>query len=187
MSFETLSLEPFFTTVGATDDSHRPLGRLNAWGNSFPAEELPSGATLEVGDVPFRLPDRSEGSLDMVEPLGQTIPLPADRPVSALALLGCGEMGDQLVELQAVPADGGPPIEIVALVHGFAVVPSEDPEPGSHRVSHLHYPGDYDLGLLTGALFCSRHELGSPTRLARLELGTNPLVRIAALTLIHPD
>jgi hypothetical protein len=187
VSFETLSLEPFFTTLGATDDAHRQMGRLNAWGNSFPAEELPFGATLKVGDVSFCLPDKTSESLDMVEPLGQTIQLSTDRPVAALALLCCGEMGDQLVELRAVPADGGPTLEILARVPGFAVVPSEEPEPGSHRFTHLHYPGDYDLGLLTGALFCTRHELERPTRLARLELGTNPLVHIAALTLIHPD
>jgi hypothetical protein len=163
MTFETVPLEPFFNSIGATYDSQRRNGLLNAWGNSFPAEELPFGSTLTVGGVPFQLPDNG---------------LVAD-----LALLCCGEMGEQHVNVYAIRTDGAEPIEVSAVAKGFSVLPDEDLGPDAHRVTHLHYPGDYDLGLLTGALWCFRHRFERPVRLARLQLGTNPLFRIAGLTL----
>jgi hypothetical protein len=187
MSFETVSLDPLFNSIGATYNTERVTGLLNAWGNSFPAEELPFGSTLTVGGVLFQLPDKARTKYDVIEPLGQTIDLPDGKPVAALAFLGCGEMGDQYVDMRAIPADGGAPIELRALAKGFTVVPADDLGPDALRFTHLHYPGDYDLGLLTGALWCYQHRFEEPVRLARLELGTNPLFRIAALTLVHPE
>jgi hypothetical protein len=187
MSFATLSLEPFLNSVGSTYDTQRVAGLLNAWGNSFPAEELPFGSTLTVGGIPFQLPDKVRTHDDVVEPLGQTIRFPDDRAVTALALLCCGEMGEQSLQARAVRASGGAPIELIIVAKGFSVAPTDDLGPDAHRFTHLHYPGDYDLGIMTGALWCFRHQLEEPVRLTRLELGTNPLFRIAALTLIYPD
>lgn len=186
MSFATLSLEPFLNSIGATYDTERADGLLNAWGNSFPAEELPFGSTLTVGGIPFQLPDKAQTKYDVIEPLGQTIELPDGKPVAALAFLCCGEMGEQFVDLRAVRADGGAPLELRAIAKGFSVVPADDLGPDAWRFTHLHYPGDYDLGTLTCALWCFQHRFEEPVRLARLELGTNPLFRIAALTLVHP-
>lgn len=185
VSFATLSLEPLLNSIGATYDSERAGGLLNAWGNSFPAEELPFGSMLTVGGIPFRLPDKARTSYDVVEPLGQPIELPDGGPVAALALLCCGEMGDQSLEVRAIRTDGGAPIELLAVAKGFTVAPSQDLGPNAYRFSHLHYPGDYDLDILTGALWCFQHPFAEPVRLTRLELGTNPLFRIAALTLVH--
>ncbi len=187
MSFVTLSLEPFLNSIGATYNTQRAAGLLNAWGNSFPAEELPFGSTLTVGGIPFQLPDKARTNYDIVEPLGQTIALPDSGPVAVLALLGCGEMGDQFLNVRAIRTGDGAPLELRAMAKGFTVVPADDLGPDAWRFTHLHYPGDYDLGILTGALWCFEHRFEEPVRLTRLELGTNPLFRIAALTLVHPD
>jgi hypothetical protein len=183
MRFETVTLEPLFNSIGATSDSQRRAGLLNAWGNSFPAEELPFGSTLTVGGIPFQLPDKARTNYDVLEPLGQTIELSDDGPLAALAFLCCGEMGEQYVDVRAIRADGGEPIEFSVMAKGFSVLPDEDLGPEAYRLTHLHYPGDYDLGLMTGALWCFQHPFAKPVRLARLELGTNPLLRIAGLTL----
>ena len=186
MSFATLPLEPLLNSIGATYNTQRIAGLLNAWGNSFPAEELPFGSTLTVGGIPFQLPDKARTNYDVVEPLGQMIELPDGGPVAALALLCCGEMGEQYLDVRAVRADGGPAIGLTAMAKGFAVPPTQEVGPDAHRFTHLHYPGDYDLDILTGALWCFQQRFEEPVRLTRLELGTNPLFRIAALTLVHP-
>jgi hypothetical protein len=95
-------------------------------------------------------------------------------------------MGEQYVDARAIRADGGQPIELTAVAKGFSVLPDEDLGPEAFRFTHLHYPGDYDLDLLTCALWCFQHRFERPVRLARLELGTNPLFRIAGLTLSRP-
>lgn len=184
MTFDRVPLDSFFNSIGSTYDPQRRAGLLNAWGNSLPAEELPFGSTLTVGGIPFQLPAKAQASYDVVEPLGQTIELASDRAVSGLAFLCCGEMGEQYLEVRAMQADGGEPIEFTVVAKGFSVLPGDDLGPEAYRLTHLHYAGDYDLALLMGALWCVQHRFAEPIRLARLELGTNPLFRIAALTLV---
>ena len=184
MTYEALSLTPFLNSIGTTYDSQRREGLLNAWGNSYPAEELPLGSSVTVGGIPFQLPKKAQNHYDVVEPLGQTIELSDHGAVLGVACLCCGEMGEQYLSVRAVRAQGAP-IDFTVVAKGFSTLPGEDLGPQAFDFTHLHYAGDYDLDLLTCALWCFEHRFEEPVRLVRLELGVQPLVRIAGLTLIR--
>jgi hypothetical protein len=179
-----VDLTPWLNAAVATFDGERPRGALNAWGNSFPAEELPFGAVLTVGGVLFQLPAKAPGEADSVEPLGQAVTIPDDPQVAGIAFLCCGEMGDQHVAVRALDADGEVVADFAATARG-AMIPA-----GSHlgdegfACSHLHYPGDYDLALALPVAWIFQHRWEKPVPLARVELGANPLFHLLAMTLL---
>ena len=179
-----LDLTPWLNAAVATFDGERPRGALNAWGNSFPAEEMPFGSTLTVGGVPFRLPAKAPGAPDSVEPLGQTIAVPDAPEASGVALLCCGEMGDQRVAVRAVSGRGEAVAEFVAVARGAMVPAGTDLGGEGFAPSHLHYPGDYDLALALPAAWLREHRWERRSPVARLELGVNPLFHLLAITLL---
>jgi hypothetical protein len=179
-----LDLTPWLNAAVATLDGERPQGALNAWGNSFPAEELPFGSTLRVGDVLFRLPIRNPGGPDSVEPLGQALAIP-EREAAGIALLCCGEMGDQRVPVRVSDGRGRTVAGFVAVARGAMVPAGADLGDEGFACSHLHYPGDYDLALALPALWRVEHRWESPEPVARVELGINPLFHLLAITLLE--
>ena len=180
-----LDLTPWLNAAVATYDGERPRGALNAWGNSFPAEELPFGSTLTVGGVPFRLPAKAPGGPDSVEPLGQSLTIP-EREAAGIALLCCGEMGDQRVPVRVSDGRGGTVADFVAVARGAMVPAGADLGGEGFAASHLHYPGDYDLALALPALWRVEHRWEAPASVARVELGANPLFHLLAITLLEP-
>ncbi|HET7041957.1 MAG TPA: hypothetical protein VFI13_08050 [Gemmatimonadales bacterium] len=186
MSGRPLDLTPWLSSTVATLDGERPRGALNAWGNSFPAEELPFGSTLTVGGVLFRLPPRNPGGPDSIEPLGQILTLPEAREAAGIALLCCGEMGDQRVPVRVSDGEGKTVAGFVAVARGAMVPAGTDLGEEGFAASHLHYPGDYDLALALPALWRVAHRWEAPAPVARVELGRNPLFHLMAITLLDP-
>ncbi|HEU4882763.1 MAG TPA: hypothetical protein VFT45_10970 [Longimicrobium sp.] len=166
----------------ATRDADRHRGGVNAWGNSFPAEELPFGAALRVGGIPFVLPP-VDGEHDHVETLGQAIRIPPASPSLGVALLCFGEMGDQALGVDLY-GHGGEHLPLVARAKGWLVPRGEAPA-DAHVCSHLHYPGGYELDPLRPALWCSASRWEAPVAAALLRLGINPLFHLVAVTLLH--
>jgi hypothetical protein len=181
-----VDLTPWLNAAVATFDGERPRGALNAWGNSFPAEELPFGSTLAVGGVPFQLPAKAPGQPDSLEPLGQTIAVPGAPEAAGIALLCCGEMGDQRVAVRIVSERGGV-ADFVAVARGVMVPAGADLAGEGFAGSHLHYPGDYDLALALPAAWRTEHRWPEPASVARIELGANPLFHLLAITLLDPS
>lgn len=179
-----VDLAPWVNATVATYDSERPSGALNAWGNSFPAEELPFGASLTVGGVPFRLPRKAPGQPDSVEPLGQTVEVPGGPTATGIALLCCGEMGEQRVPVQVLDDRGETVARFVAIARGVMVPAGMVPRDEGFACSHLHYPGDYDLALALPAVWCCEHRWKAPVPIARIVLGTNPLFHLLAISLL---
>ena len=182
MTIVPVDLTPWLNAAVATFDGERPSGALNAWGNSFPAEEMPFGSLLTVGDVPFRLPDKAPGQPDSVEPLGQTLEIPGE--ASGIAFLCCGEMGDQRLPVRVLKEDGEVVTELVAVARGVMVPAGTDLGDEGFAGSHLHYPGDYDLALALPAAWRVEHRWEKPASVARVELGVNPLFHLLAITLL---
>lgn len=180
-----VDLRPHRNAAVATFDAERPTGALNAWGNSFPAEELPFGGALTVGGVPFRLPEKAPGELDSVEPLGQEIPVPGAPEAVGIALLCCGEMGDQRVPVRIVDDRGETIVEWTAVARGVMIPAGMDLAGEGFAASHLHYPGGYDLALALPAAWHCEYRWERRARVARLELGVNPLFHILAVTLLE--
>jgi hypothetical protein len=181
MGHRLLDLTPYRNALAATYDSERSRGSVNAWGNSFPAEELPSAGRVEVADVPFRLPERGP-SHDSLEATGQLIGLPGEPRVRGIALLCFGEMGTQELDLGVVGPRGMRRITVLA--PGW-LVPDGLPhtEPGI-RFSHLHYPGDYELTALRPVLWCRTARWAPTDSTQALQVGENPLFHILAVTLL---
>lgn len=185
-SWSCVDLAACCNAAGITGDGAREAGAFNAWGNSYPAEELWRGAMRRVGGVPFQLP--GPGAWDHVEALGQVIALPGDGPglddVRGLALLCSGEMGDQTLAVEAMDSGGGA-VSLEVAVPGWLVEGTRTSVPDGHLCTHLHYPGGYELCHLKPVLWCVQAALPDARALAALRLGDNPLVHVFALTLLH--
>lgn len=210
MTAYCLDLADTVNQVGATFDNERPTGGLNAWGNSFPAEELPFGGHLLVGGIRYALAPKSPSASampDHVEALGQrlTSGLPS-HPVGALAILASGEMGPQQLSVDVhLAADGGPGAHgspgaggaggdtadapdggVLALsveIPGWLVRPDHPVLADQVRCSHQHYPGGYDLALLLPVLWSRVLPLPRAV-VTRIELPPNPLMHVFAITLL---
>src|SRR4029077_10405023 len=107
-------------------------------GTSSPAGGLPFGSTLIVGGVPFQLPMKAPGRPDSVEPLGQTIAIPDAPEALGVALLCCGEMGDQRVAVRALNGRGEIVASFVAIARGAMVPAGTDLGGEGFAASHLH-------------------------------------------------
>jgi hypothetical protein len=180
--FQFIDLTQHLNAVGATYDADRSGGTLNAWGNTFPAEEVPFGGELAVGGAAFRLPPK-RGAHDHVESLGQVFRLPEPLPASGIALLCLGEMGDQVLHLHVS--------DTRARRHGFSVrarawlVPHGSPrEPDEFPCTHLHYKAGYELSLLRPSLWCRTIRWECLIEVDHILFGVNPLVHVFGMSLI---
>ena len=186
MSGLSVDLTPHLNAVVATFDGERPRGALNAWGNSFPAEELPFGADLRVGEVLFGLPAKAPGAEDSVEPLGQVLEVPGAPVAAGISLLCCGEMGEQRADVRVLDGEGRAVAELVAVARGSMIPAGTPVGDAGFAASHLHYPGDYDLALALPVAWRWEHRWERPAPVARIELGVNPLFHLLAVTLLGP-
>lgn len=179
MSWTAVPLDAHLNAHAATWNDERAAATLNAWGNTFPAEELPFGETVELGGIPYRLPRKRRGGFDHVEALGQRIAL-TSADVDAIAVLCFGEMGDQRLRATLHGSGGSAPLQIIA--PGWLVPHDVVPGPGALACRHLHY-GGYELDLLRPSAWSVRHALPRAMRVDRLELAEQPLVHVFAITL----
>lgn len=178
-----IDLRSHMNAYAATYDRDRSLGTVNAWGNSFPAEELPFGDCVVVDGLCYELAPKAEGEVDHVEALGQVLAL--RRPATGLALLMFGEMGEQQLDLEIDFADGSTRRERV-LANGWLVAGEPAAGAACLRCSHLHYVGGYELALLRPVLWSESIRWGR-TDAVGLRLGVNPLFHIVALTALTDD
>lgn len=180
--FRYVDLTPHLNAVGGTFDSDRSAGALNAWGNTFPAEEVPFGGELLVGDLSFSLPVK-RGPLDHVETLGQVLTLGKTAVARGMALLCLGEMGVQDVEMFV--SDTQARCLESRLQAGAWLVPrgSKSP-PDAFACTHLHYRAGYELDLLRPCMWAREHRWARDLEVERIRFGVNPLVHVFAVTLI---
>lgn len=186
MTAYCLDLSGAVDRIGATFDSGRPAGEMNAWGNSYPAEELPFGCQLLVGSVRYELVPKSPATPtqpDHVEMLGQRMGAdPPGQSARALAVLAAGEMGPQEMSVRVHLASGDVCVRS-ATIPGWMVGPQTPPSPDQLRCGHLHYPGGYGLSLLVPVLWSRVLPLPGAAVTA-VELMPNPLIHVFAITLL---
>lgn len=175
-----LPLEDHLNARAATFDHDRCAGAANPWGNSFPAEELPFGATVRVGGVDFRMP-RADGANDHVELRGQELALPPV-VIVGIAALGYGEMGPRPWAF-SVGEPGISPCWVEVAIPGWLALEEDLEGKAQLACSHLHYPGGYELDCFRPAAWAMIAELPA-LRASRLRLSRSPLVHLFALTLL---
>lgn len=178
--FVTLSIDRLCNALAATSDEHRGSGSLNAWGNSFPAEELHLGETVEVGCVPFGLAPATAAG-DHLEALGQVVDVVPHAAIG-LAALCFGEMGPQTLDFEVMGQRASRHASITS--PGWLVDRSVPTPSRALMCSHLHYPGGYELDHFRPTAWCRTAWFGETVRVSRLHLGVNPLFHILALTSI---
>jgi hypothetical protein len=180
-----VQLRPHFNAVAATSDNERAAGAFNAWGNSFPAEEFPYGATLTINGVPFELPESFPGTCDHLEALGQVIECDdIEVEARAVALLCCGEMGEQELTIEVESKDSARESAVIT-ARPWLISRTGAVESPAYCANHLHYSGDYELRVFIPALWFAIFEFAKPLRPWRLVLGTNPLFHLFAMTLLR--
>lgn len=168
---------------GATFDHARDAGALNAWGNTFPAEEMQFGSGVEaVGTWLPLVAKRSPGQSDHVETPDQRVALSQPCRAAALALLCCGEMGEQEVSMSIEHA-GGASLRAQARAPGWLAPSGDGPRGGVLLGSHLHYPA-YELDALLPALYAVRLDFPRALDVLAVGLGRNPLFHLWSAVLV---
>ncbi|BBB96528.1 MULTISPECIES: hypothetical protein [Bradyrhizobium] len=182
MKSPCLDLEAHLNAHAATFDSDRRAGFVNAWRNSFPAEEIPFGQNFLFGGTMFRLPKKLHGAPDHIEALEQTVEVEVMTTVRAVAVLGFGELGDQELKLRLSDNFGAEHLTQVILPN-WLVPENARPTPQSWRATHLHYP-DYELNHLRPCLFAVTAPFSSAVRPRSVTLHANPLAHVVAISLL---
>ena len=167
----------------ATFDEDRSAGFVNAWGNSFPAEEIPFGRMLLVGGIPYNLPLKCSGSPDHAEALGQCIDSGTLAAVCAVGVLGFGELGTQRLAIVLHDRLGNERRVSVSLPNWL--VPKNEPVArGVWRASHLHYAAGYELEQLCPLTGSELVRLPTVFQPVSLTLLPNPLAHVFSVTLV---
>ncbi|MDI1286535.1 MAG: hypothetical protein PSV46_19265 [Reyranella sp.] len=186
MKTQFLDLSAHANAHAATFDADRGVGFVNAWRNSFPAEEVPFGNTLLLKGIPFVLPRKAAGAPDHVEALGQEIDVRPYFTARAVGILGFGELGDQTLDITLTSRFGD--IRRVKAVLPNWLVPRDAGADGrSWRASHLHYGASYELDHLQPALFAVIAQLSTAIQPVAIRLGLNPLAHVMAVSLLSMD
>ena len=122
----------------------------------------------------------------MLESLQFMMEVPGAPVATGIALLCCGEMGEQRADVRVLDGEGRAVAELVAVARG-SMIPAGTPlGDEGFAASHLHYPGDYDLALALPVAWRWEHRWERPAPVARIELGVNPLFHLLAVTLLGP-
>ncbi len=180
--FDLVDLSDRCNAFAATSDDDRRSGRFNAWGNSYPQEELRPGSIIQQGGVPFLLP-RASQSGDHLVAFDTGTPFSFWEPAKMILLLCAGEMGDQELCVRLWDTRGFCSEVVVWAGHWLR----QDKDAADDRLdfTHLHYPGGYELDSPRPVLW--RVTITNPRRqaIARLGLGVNPLFHLFAITCIR--
>lgn len=185
MTHAHLDLTPYLNAVCASPADDPAAGIVNAWGNSYPREEMVFGNSIVIDGAPFLLPPKCGDAPDHIECLGQWITDPAAMAAGAfpvIRVLGFGELGMQTLELIAEDHSGERRTTYVQLENWLR--PSDAPvDPQIWRASKTRYAAGYDLDCLQPILCSTSARLQRPMQFARLQLGANPLAHVIAITL----
>jgi hypothetical protein len=182
MKTQFIDLAAYANAHAATYDADRAAGYVNAWRNSFPAEDLPFGATLLIGGFAFTLPHKRAGAPDHVEALGQEIDVGAVINTRTVGILGFGELGDQPLGV-TLTSRFGHIRRATAILPNWLLPRGAAPDAREWRATHLHYP-DYELDSLRPALFGIQVRLSADIQPLTLTLEANPLAHVMAVSLL---
>jgi hypothetical protein len=179
--FRPICLEPARNNVGITSAADTGSGALNVWGNSLPAEDLPSDGAATVDGVPFTFPVPDPGTPDNVRCEGQIIELPADRYDWLYLLVTAERRVEDEVAFHFV--DGSVDFEPLRVSDFWAGVAAFGERP-AFRTASMHYPHHVQAGV-PGVVWCQRVPVVRGTRVRAARLPDNPAVHVFAATLVR--
>ena len=172
-------LRAVFDNVGATTADDLANGRFNVWGNSFAAEHLPSGGTVEVGGVEFAFPEVGGGRPDNVRCEGQYVPV-TPGTYDWIHLLAAAERRTE--DELALHFDGGQvDFEPLRISDFWAASPAFG-ERLAFESPEMHYPHHVQANV-PAMLWEQRVPVTRRAVLTALRLPRNPAVHVFAITL----
>lgn len=185
MTQTCLDLSPYLNAVCASPTYEPGAGVVNAWGNSFPLEEIAFGRRIVLDGVRFDLPAKKDNGPDHIECLGQCISISTEAKAGQFAIihvLGFGELGSQALDLTAEDISGTT-VRISVELGNWLRPANERHRPTVWRASRLRYAAGYDLDLLRPVMIATAARLPKAVNIVRLKLGQNPLAHVLAVTL----
>jgi hypothetical protein len=174
-----VDLSAHFDNTGITRLDHLSGGAFSIWGNTFPAEELPDGPTMQSGGVSFRFPDRGPGG-DNIRCAVQFIELPSGR-YDWIYLIAAAERRTEDAMLLHY-ADGSIDPEWLRVSDFWPETPGRFGERESLRCRSLHYPRHVQTPM-GPALWRERVPVPREVALAGIRFPDNPAIHVFALTL----
>ncbi len=178
--FRLIGIDDLLNNRAVTGTHDLDSGRLNAWGNSFPAGELPApGTVTEVAGVPFLWP-RAHADGDNVRCEGQVVDVPPGR-YDWIHLLAASERRSEDT-LWAHYDDGHADPLRVGISDFLDGTPAFGELP-AFRTARMHYPHHVQERLPT-TMWLTRVGLPRRGTLRSLRLPRSVAMHVFALTLL---
>ncbi|MCL4514717.1 MAG: discoidin domain-containing protein [Firmicutes bacterium] len=181
-----VDLSPYFNRDGASYNANRADGNLDGLGNTLAAELLPAEVNSE--GIGFRLGSTADGAKNVVDCLGQTIPLPSGAYYS-IYLLGAAAGGKNTESGKLVVnyEDGTSSTKWVsfrdwgARLGGWGLTTVDDTI--GYGLTHRHKPGGDDL-LTDNYLFRYSIDTHPSKRVKSITLPNNGKMKLLAVSLV---
>jgi hypothetical protein len=171
-------------SVGVEPSARPGTGAFNIWGNTFPAEELPAGGTVEVNGIPFLFPEADGVRADHLRCRGQRIPLPASR-ADWIHVLGAAERRtEDCVVLEY--ADGTSRRQWLRMSDFWPQTPPRFGDRLAFRTGAMLYPRHVQK-TMSPAIWHQRIPVAVADGLTALVLPDNPALHIFAMTLVDEE
>lgn len=176
-----VDLAGFADNTGITPADRLSAGAFNIWGNTFPAEELPTAGRVVVDDIPFRFPAGAAGEPDNVRCAGQLIDVPLGR-YDWIHLLAAAERRTE-DQLWLHYDGGGVDPEWLRVSDFWPQTPPRFGESLAFRCTRMHYPRHVETRMQP-AIWRQRVPVPRQAELSAIRLPDNPAIHVFALTLI---
>jgi hypothetical protein len=167
--------------TGITPADRPSAGAFNIWGNTFPADELPSKGPVVVDGIPFRFPMAAVGEPDNVRCAGQLIELPRGRYDWMQVLAAAERRTEDQILLHY--GDGGMDPEWLRISDFWPQTPSRFGESAAFRCTRMHYPRHIETKM-GPVIWRQRVPVPRQAELTAVRLPDNPAIHLFALTLV---
>jgi hypothetical protein len=174
-----VDLSAHFDNTGLTRSDGLSGGAFSIWSNTFPAEELPDGPTIELGGLPFRFPGRGPGG-DNMRCAAQLIEVPPGRYDWIYLIAAAERRTEDPVLLHY--ADGAIDPEWLRVSDFWPETPGRFGEREWLRCDSLHYPHHVQTSM-GPSIWRERVPVPREVALAAIRFPDNPAIHIFALTL----
>jgi hypothetical protein len=177
--YDPITLTRHLNNVGISPADRTSAGEFNVWGNSFPAEHLPSARRVTVYGVPFEFPDSSRSVPDNIRCAGQFIDVPPGQ-YDWIYLLAAAERRAE-DELALHFADGQVDFEALR-ISDFWNAPPAFGERQAYACPVMHYPHHVQPAV-AAMLWQQRIPVTRRDILTGLRMPRNVAIHVFAVTL----
>ena len=188
--FSVIDISAHCNNCGISTASRLEAGQFNVWGNSFPAEHLPSaGEALQVANIPFTLAGSGAASYpnrasDNIRCAGQYIPLPVGKYDWIHVLAASERRTEDTVALHF--ADSSVDFEVLRISDFWAEAQPAFGDRKAFETPVMHYPHHIQQRV-EALMWSQRVAVSRRSPLRGMRLPRNAAIHIFALTMQEED